>query len=302
MLLDAWVDVRYWDALRLKVGQYLAPFGQERLTSDKFVKPVDRSMASTFIAPWYEVGIQLHGRLFLNRLSYAVMLANGNGISLSDENDDKELVARVFLRPWVNTTNPWLRGLQVGGAVTYGQQATASVAGMGPKTTPGTLVYSYADGTRRDGDRYRWSLQAAWHVGPFTLRGELMQMDERVKRTGAAVDVTHTGWYATAAYLLTGERQSFGRVTPRDPFDPHDPKGGWGAWELAARVGQIQYDKGDRMLILGGHGATQWIGGLNWYPNAAVRVSLQYQHASFRESIGGTDSEDTMFLRLQIEF
>ncbi len=303
-LEDAWIDVRFWDQAKLMFGQFYRPFSQEVLTDNKYIKLVERSMVSNFIPLLYDVGAMLYGRLFDRRLRYYLAIQNGAGGNRLDENDGKDVISRLVLVPWANTRNFWLRGLRLGAAVSYGDQGPVRAGGLaaGPRTAVGTRIYTYRPDTIRQGERVRWNIQGAWNVGPFGLRGELMQLKEDVRRAGLRENVTHTGWYVTGAYFLTGERMGFGRVRPKHAFDPHDGKDGLGAWELVARVGQIQTEAGSRRFVTGSLGATQLMAGLNWYPNSMVRLSLNYQHAIFRSPVDGTGSEDSLMLRLQIEY
>lgn len=98
-----------------------------------------------------------------------------------------------------------------------------------------------------------------------------------------------SGWYAQAAWTLTGERHvwssangGFNGVRPAHPLDPRT--GAWGAWELAARYSVLDLNDhagsaGVPAPSGGIRGGEQRITtlGLNWYPNRVVRFLLDYQ-------------------------
>jgi phosphate-selective porin OprO/OprP len=98
------------------------------------------------------------------------------------------------------------------------------------------------------------------------------------------------GWYAQASWIITGESRpynvangSFSNPKPRIPFSLD----GWGpgAWEVAARYSDL--DLNDHAGVLGAalpaggiRGGDQRIftAALNWYPNGALKFSLQWQN------------------------
>ena len=68
-------------------------------------------------------------------LSYAVMLSNGTGRSSTDENSDKDLTGRAWVRPGATSESDWIKGLHFGLAGTYGRQDKSA----------GVLPYTYSD-------------------------------------------------------------------------------------------------------------------------------------------------------------
>jgi phosphate-selective porin OprO/OprP len=120
----------------------------------------------------------------------------------------------------------------------------------------------------------------------------------------------NTAWEISGSFLLTDDTASFRSVNPKRPFDLKT--GGWGAWELIARVGQLEVDKG---LFTGGAAsfadptksarrATAWGVGLNWYLNKWARAYLDYEQTAFDRgaATGDRPDEKTLFTRLQLLF
>ncbi|HEX3664590.1 MAG TPA: porin [Rhizomicrobium sp.] len=126
------------------------------------------------------------------------------------------------------------------------------------------------------------------------------------------------GWYAQASWVLTGEskpyrpeRGAYGSPIPADEFS--FDKIGWGAWEIAARysVLDLNFDAGAPGTAavpdaIRGGDQKIWTAGLNWYPNAAIRFMLDYQHTDVsRLDSAGSDLGarlDAVSLRAQVAF
>ncbi|MGN6148643.1 MAG: OprO/OprP family phosphate-selective porin [Rhizomicrobium sp.] len=95
-------------------------------------------------------------------------------------------------------------------------------------------------------------------------------------------DLNFNGWYAQASWILTGE--SRGYSVANAAFTAPTPDGPWGAWELAGRYSDV--DLNDKTGVFGlatpyggvrGGEQKIWTAGINWYPNTALRFSLDYQ-------------------------
>jgi phosphate-selective porin OprO/OprP len=123
-----------------------------------------------------------------------------------------------------------------------------------------------------------------------------------------------TGWYAQAAWTLTGEERAYnqatGAFTPPKPADPFSlSTGGLGALELAARYSDLNLNDrtADPTNVITGWAATSktftyfntvrggdqriLTGILNWYPNSAIKLTLQYQYVQLsRLQSGSTPS------------
>jgi phosphate-selective porin OprO and OprP len=62
ILQDAFTDIHYWPEFRLRAGKFKSPFGLERLVDDRYLKFVERSLASNLV-PDREIGFDFHGDL-----------------------------------------------------------------------------------------------------------------------------------------------------------------------------------------------------------------------------------------------
>jgi phosphate-selective porin OprO/OprP len=135
------------------------------------------------------------------------------------------------------------------------------------------------------------------------------------RRASPLPDPSFDGWYLQASWVLTGEakpyrpeRGAYSTPAPDHPFS--FSKGDWGAWEIAGRYSDLDLDfdpgaAGSATPLAGIRGGEQriWTGGLNWYPNAAMRFMLNYQHTDVtRLSVvgGSLDAKlDALSLRAQ---
>jgi phosphate-selective porin OprO/OprP len=85
---------------QLKAGQYKVPFGRQELTSSGSQQFVDRSAVSNTFARGRDIGLQLWGTPLAGKLDWRVGLFNGNGRTVSANDNDKfQYNARVTFQP-----------------------------------------------------------------------------------------------------------------------------------------------------------------------------------------------------------
>jgi phosphate-selective porin OprO and OprP len=116
-------------------------------------------------------------------------------------------------------------------------------------------------------------LEAAGLYGPFSVGAEYTRM--WVDRNNGDNNLELDGWYAEAAWSITGESRgykngNFGYLEPAKPFSLKN--GGWGAWELAGRYSSADLNDGD---FNGGELSNVTIA-LNWYINTNFRFVANY--------------------------
>jgi phosphate-selective porin OprO/OprP len=302
---DAFLDARFSEKARLRVGKFKVPFGLERLQSATAILFVERAFPSS-LAPIRDVGVQLHGDLAGGVASYAVGVFDGalDGVSAdTDVNDGKDVAGRVFLQPFKKSAAKAAQGIGIGFAATTGKQEGALPA----YRSPGQLTFfTYASGVTASGRRTRLLPQASYATGPFRLIAEYARSGQDTTRGAETIRVTHDAWQATAAFVLTGETPSSGGVSPKRAFE----KGkGWGALELAARVSQLDVDDTvfSRGLADAARSATRAraVGvGLNWYLTKNVKSMANYDRTTFDGGRAGGDrpTENALLFRAQLSF
>src|SRR6185312_1197587 len=151
--------------------------------------------------------------------------------------------------------------------------------------------------------------ESAYAVGPEfagnwdSLYGQAEYYHVGIDRRGGSPTVNFDGYYAQAAYTLTGEQRhylpatgAYGSITPAHPLS--FSRGGAGAWEVAARYSFA--DLNDKDV----HGGKQHVYtlGLNWYPITNIRFMFNYLHGLVDRPDAGGAHFDAIAMRTQIAF
>jgi phosphate-selective porin OprO/OprP len=317
-LQDGYVNARLLPEFQIQAGKFKEPVGLERLQSDVDYLFTERSYP-TQIVPNRDVGVQVHGQLWQNAITYQVGAFNGvtDGGSgdFDTTDDDKDIAARIFVQPFSNTSIDPLRRLGIGLAGTYGHHAGA----LRGYTSPGQqTIFSYFGGTGTNavtsavGNISRIVPQAYYYYGPFGLLAEYAVSSTEVARTGGGVarqtaTLDHAGWQVAGSYFLTGEEAGFKNPTPLHPFNFHGE--GWGAWEVVARVSGLKLDSGTFPLYAdpknNASEAFSYGAGLNWHLNRNVKITADYEHTNFKGGQSNPtlkEDEDVIMTRAQIAF
>ncbi|MBI2875418.1 MAG: hypothetical protein HYY20_00895 [Candidatus Tectomicrobia bacterium] len=315
-LKDGYLNFDYLKWAQLKIGQYKEPFSLEELTSSRHIDFLERSAVVTNLAPSRDLGVMLHSELWEGTLGYGLGIFNGSGSNQKrDQNDDKDLAGRFYVRPFAQNKSRWLKGLQFAGNFTWGNQEGGLKNLQSPVSE--TPLARWANGVTSDDRRTRLGADLAWVIGPFSLKTEYIRTDWKdLQRAGQREDLDAHGWYVTLSYFLTGEEKpykegAFTRLKQvQGVFNPfnHEGKGWhWGAWELLARYDTLRVD--DKAFDLGFATGTDRVNtltmGLNWYPHNMVVVKFNYVHNDFADDLGalkGDDQEDLFLTRFQVEF
>lgn len=288
---DAFVEVRWLDALRVRGGRFKAPMALDELTSDSRQDFVHRSRMSDMLAMGRDEGGSILGRLFDRRLEYEVGIFRHDG-SNAGFADNQQAGATTAARV---TSQPFRRK----GAKTMLGETSFGVSystGWVPSGLNGLRAVSVGDvdfftPVYVKGRRERLGADAVWLPGPFSVKAEWLRASDQRLNQGLGdddlSDVIGQGGYVSATWLLTGEKKT-------DTIEPrHDlvTGGGVGAWELAVRFETLDFSSADRTgpafrnpraeHILGNrYGA--WTFGANWFLNRYGKV----QFNAVRERFG----------------
>ncbi len=149
-------------------------------------------------------------------------------------------------------------------------------------------------------------LEAAGLYGPFSVGGEYTRT--WIDRKDGSEDLDFDGWYAEAAWSITGESRQYkeGNFRYLKPAKKFNLKNGtWGAFEVASRWSEINLNDGQHK----GGQMTQLTVALNWYINENVRFLADYnRNFNFTNPAVTTptgedpESLDTFMLRGQVAF
>jgi len=142
-------------------------------------------------------------------------------------------------------------------------------------------------GSLAAGRAHAWGVEAgaAWH-NLFAQGGYFAYIAR--DRIAPLPDAHFTGWYLEGSWVLTGEAREYltasGTFAAPKPARSIASANGWGAWELAARYSDLNLNDAPGLAgspapkgVRGGE-QRAWTVGVNWYPNAFLRFTLDYQH------------------------
>jgi phosphate-selective porin OprO/OprP len=316
-VLDAWVEVDYHDALVLRAGKDKEQFGLERLQSATALPLIERGLP-TQLVPNRDIGVQLRGEVLGGAVRYVAAVFNGTPDATSSDDqlgdDNFELNGHLFVQPFKSAGPEALKGLGLGGAVTYGRVEAVPATStqlVDYRTTGGARFFRWttnADPTLSafaDGIRARATGHGTWYFQRFGLLGEYVRAQHGVVLRSNHATLAHQSWQAVGTVLLTDDEASYKGVKPKQAFGVD---GGLGAIELAARVGQLSID--DDTFALGyanpsqsASKATAFAAGVTWYLNSVFKAQLNVEHTAFDGGAAeGADreAENVILGRLQV--
>lgn len=283
---NRWGDVR--------IGHFKEPFSLEELTSSKYITFLERSLPVEAFAMSRNSGVAVLGHEG-DRLNWglgAFYDAGSTGKSTGSSNID--LSGRIGYRPIFADGGQRMLHLGLGvarlhrGAGESLRFRTHPEAHFAPRLADTGAVS--ADGaTLAD-------LEVAGVFGAGWFAGEYFRADVDAPASG---DPTFGGAYLEAGYFLTGEHRRF--KTRSGSFDRVKPKrslrrdGGIGAWEIAARWSSVDLTD----AAVNGGEQDDFTLGVNWYPNPATRLMIDWVHA---DVAGGPDQGDLFLMRWQVDF
>jgi phosphate-selective porin OprO and OprP len=316
LVQDANIDFHYWPQARLQFGKMKVPIGLERMQSSSNLLFIERSLPSNLM-PNRDVGVQLHGELDKGIITYAVGIFNGvadGGSADSDIGDEKDVVGRIFVIPFKNSSNATWRGWGIGIAGSFGSlKGSSASSGLASYKTPGqqTVFNFRSDGTTAgtaiaDGKRTRLSPQGYYYNGPFGVFGEYVVSRQDAANSSNALHLSHNAWQIAASYVITGQNLSVKGVALPKPFEPKEHN--WGALELAVRCSRLNMDEDAFPLFADAAKSVQaikaWAAGINWYLDKNIKFSLNYEESTFIDGAGLGDRapEKVILIRLQLSY
>ena len=308
VLFDAYLELKYLPRAAIRAGKFKPGVGLERLQSASDIWFVERGFPTSLV-PNRDVGYQVSGDIIKNRFNYSVGAFDGTpdgGNVDGDTSDGKDYVARVFFTPWKPEDNHLLNGLGFGISGSTGNQTRAALPTF--KTSGQNTFASYVSGVAPAGDRKRFSPQGYFFYGPFGVLGEYVKSEQQlVLNTGPVIDVSNNAWQVAFAYVVTGEKKSYGGISPKKNFDPlHNS---WGAVELDFRTGAFNVDpaaftSGLLNPAKSARSAHEYVGGVNFYLNRNVKIVADYARTTFKGGAaeGDRPDEGVVLTRFQIAF
>ena len=302
---DAYFDVRFSPAFRVRVGKDKVPVGYEYLIGDAYLLFPERSLASSLV-PARDIGVQVQGDLARNRVSYAGGVVNGAPDNTTvatdiDANNGKDLVGRVVVQPFKREKDPGPLngfGFQIGGSSGKETGALPSF-----KTSAQQTYFSYASTATSNGTRTRVTPAVFLYYKSFGGFAEYVRSTQAVAKGTTLTDVANRAWDVNASLLLTGEASTDRIVRPASPFDPQH--GRWGAVQLLVRYSVLTVDPAAFDAGLAAANASQqakqFSVGADWFPAAYVKYYLLYERTAF-DNTAARPNEHVVVFRAQVAF
>ncbi len=326
-LLNAYLNYHANDRLEIRLGRYFTPLGFDQYAIPIYWMPTpERSLFTTNVGTNRQVGLMAWGYLFDAKMDYAVGAFNGGRNSYQSANNAMDVNGYVNFRPFQGSdTLPFLRYLNIGTSAAYGYQdqrpvpQAFQIGAISPNSNVpglGTIPFLILDNdVIEKGPRLLGSVHTAYYYKSLSLIGEWQygygSYASRNRR--APVAVPFDGFYATAAYFLTGEQiERRAVVKPNRRFRPFSgsANSGPGAWEVVARVTELDlgdsvFDAGFADQRLWSDSALQTEVGLNWYWNEYLKVYMFWLHADFGDPVMNRpgqyqSSADMFWMRFQL--
>lgn len=305
---DAYLELKTLPFAKVRVGKYKVPIGLEALRSDPDMSFAERSLSSDLV-PLRYLGSQIGGSVLSNAISYQVGYFNGTNDGSNGAIQwitSNEAVARVFFQPFALSKVGGLQHIGLGAAGSSGDQH-GTIAGL--KTTGQSTFFKYSSTARADGQHNRFSPQAYYFVGPAFLMAEYVISSQTVLNKKLTDRLRNEAWHVEGSLMLTGEKNTYNGVRPRNAFEPNKGIRHFGAVELAIRTSQLSIDKDAFPLFANPKTAAQhaqeWGVAVNWYLNRFVKLMTNYEHTDFRmasSKVTPLHSENVLMSRIQLAF
>lgn len=306
---EAYLELKTLPFAKLRVGKFKEPIGLEVLRQDRELTFVERSMASDLV-PLRYIGAQISGSVLSDAISYAAGYFDGssdgsNGV-FTQWAQSNEAVARLFFHPFATTNVSAISQFGLGLAGSAGDQHGA-IAGL--KTVGQTTFFKYSSTALANGQHNRLSPQAYYYAGPFGVMGEYALSSQDVLNKGITNRLRNQAWQVEGSVVLTGEKNTYAGVHPRNSMEHSVGFRRWGGVELAVRYSQLAID-GDAFPLFAKSSTAAQLAkeqgiGVNWYLNRYVKLTTDYEHTGFRMAPGVTTplhSENVLMSMVQLSF
>lgn len=183
-LLDAYGEIRINESFNITIGQQKVALSLENQASDIKYEAIDRSQVVEALVArskdvigsfnGRDIGIQINGGIFkINDrplFDYYLGLYNGNGYNPADNNESKDVAARLVFHP--------ITGLDLGGSYYDG--------------------LAYYGAPARSHGRTRYGYEGSYESKSFSLRAEYLKGHDWLTRK--------EGYYVLAAYYILPQK------------------------------------------------------------------------------------------------
>ncbi len=209
-LFDAQLTLPVSPALGLTFGLFRPSFGEEALQSRGALTFLERSQATTALAPGRQLGLNLGGTAAEGRLTYGAGVFNGNGRTFRNDGDNYMYAASVrynsigdiaFYDDFV-----FQAGASIGRSTDTSAQLGAGIVTGRPEAARRVTTAFGGSRTFWGADfltTYRsWSLGAEYLRTDFTLDpGRAIEQAREAEAYGGFVELTYRAWGAVEAVV-----------------------------------------------------------------------------------------------------
>lgn len=299
-ITDAYLRYTGFAPALLTAGNFKMPFGMDQLTSDNTTVFLERGV-NDILTPGRGIGAELRSAGANWSLAGGVFGEKPDGDVDKEGDEGWNVAARGTYAPVLASDAV----LHVGAGARHhtAEDSTNALRFRSKPESNVTGVFLVDSGGLLNTDQFTSAnaeLASLW--GPVSFQAEYMRT--ALDRGDTAEDVNFSGWYAQAAWLMTGERRPY--KVSEGVFDRVIPNasvglGGIGAWELAARVSEVDLNDGD---IVGGEERNLTLA-LNGYLTSNVRLMLNYIRVLELDRPGNAADQDEPSIigaRLHVDF
>ncbi|MHB1044488.1 MAG: OprO/OprP family phosphate-selective porin [Thermoanaerobaculia bacterium] len=309
---DAWLGYTGFARSLVQVGHFKVPFGMDTLTSSNDTWFVERAYVDSW-SPDRRLGLAYAwaGDRFSAK---ADLYAQTISVDAAGIDQGWGWAARGT---WAPVRTPKGNAIHLGAAATW-RRPDAGTAGFGEDPAYAVGLSSRPESTRASRAKFldtsalvrtAWARQYAaelagvWNA--FAWQGEYQQTTV-TRREGSAELADHEfhGWYGQLSFVLNGGR----KYAPGAGLVERVSPGEGGAYEIVARYSTLDLNDPTEGDEVRGGSARNFTLGANWYPNASVRVLLNWtivdndEHARPQAAYGGLPGDDFSVYQVRFQF
>lgn len=300
---------------QVKAGNFFEPFGLERLTSNVYATFMERALPDQPFDPSRNPGVQAMNQYGDLRGTWAIggfVTHTDNFADFVSNSGGHAVTGRLTFLPYYDEPSDGRYYVHLGTAFSHRATVNHQVQfAAQPEARLGAATPNVPDfintGTFAANSYQEFEGEFAASLNSLHLQAEGFLIPvERI----SGPNPFFYGWYAQAAYFLTGEYKpyqretaTFTRIQPNTQFFFVRRRGGgtargWGAWQIATRVSQVNLTSAG---IEGGK-LTDLTFGLNWFLNPYMRITTNLVHPFLNSPTSGHSQANIFGSRVQYDF
>lgn len=259
----------------VRVGNFRTPFGLEENTSSRYIMFMERSQGTDPFVPGRRMGSEVAYWGDMYRVAVGVFGPDVEDFETEEVDMNWNVAARATVAPIMDES----RVLHVGGAYAMCTPTFTDEDDLGTvrfRTRNETHVSNYkfvSTGKMKKAESYSlFGGELAFVMDRLMVQGEYMGSTVTMGEDYDEDDPSFSGMYGFASFFLTDDTHPYDHTSGE--FGQVKPTGEKGAVELAARYSMLNMTDEDAD-ILGGE-STALTFGINWYPNANIKVMANY--------------------------